>query len=182
MPAPRVSLRFAYLALFAATFSLSVGCASGTVSEIVPIAGGKQVTVPITGKGPPPGEGDGYRVELASLLPGSDARHVYYAFGLAADHAPALRRVQIVDVSDETPVPLVDDRAPTFAGRHWRAASAPIEADDRRLQWVRQITPSLRVYEFTLTANDGHQTSFYHIGAYPVFIKAAMLHMWGEDR
>ena len=162
------------------SLSLLSGCRTGTVSAVVPLAGGGQINVPMDRNGPPRGEGEGYRVEIATLQPGAEARETFYEFGLSSANEPALRRIQVIDMSDEQPVTLVDDQHPEFKDRKWKTKTEVMTADDPRLKWVYQITLSMRAYRFVLTANDGHEISFYHISTFPQFLKQAIRAKWGE--
>lgn len=160
--------------------ALLSGCATGDVKYVVPLAGGGQLSIPLNREGPPPGEGEGYRVIVGTLMPGKEEREAFYAFGLTTTKEPALRRIQVIDMSDEAPIPLVDDQQPQFTKGQWHGKSETLVANDPRLKFVYQITPSLRAYRFILTANDGHEISFYHIATFPPFLKAAMRSKWGE--
>ncbi len=161
-------------------FCWLAGCQTGEVAKVVPISGGGTITVPLTRDGLKPGAGGGYEVAGSVLEPGKDARDAFYAFGLIAHVEPALRRIQVQDISDETAATLVDDTNPKFEKRLWHIKTDTISADDPRMKWVFQITPSLRVYHFILTRNDGTEISFNHIAMYPPMMKAVMRSRWGE--
>ena len=158
---------------------LCAGCQTGDVLMKVPISGGGEIVVPVTGGGPKPGHAAGYTVDVASLEPGTQTREAYYKFGLVCAQAPALRRIRIEDISDEKPVVLIDDRNPKFKDRHWAENTAMISADDPRFRWVYQITMSMRVYKFTLTLSNGSHVSFNHVTIYPPFVKSIIRAKWG---
>lgn len=159
---------------------LLAGCIHGDVAKVVPVSGGKTILVQLTREGLKAGEADGYRVSGATLTPGKESRTAVYNFGLKALHEPALRRIRIVDISDEKAAPLIDDQNPTFHNSEWVAQTDPISADDPRMQWVFQIPTSMRVYEFTLTESNGREVTFNHIVVYPPPLKAIMRSGWGE--
>lgn len=159
---------------------LCAGCQTGDVLMKVPISGGGEIEVPVTGGGPKPGHADGYTVDVASLEPGTEKREAYYKFGLVCAQQPALRRIRIVDISDEKPAVLIDDRNPKFKDRHWVANTPMIAAEDPRFQWVYQITMSLRVYKITLTLSNGSDVTFNHVTIYPPFVKGLIRAKWGE--
>jgi hypothetical protein len=173
-------MRLSCLLALAAVLALSAGCQTGEVKAVVPISGGGHITVPLTPAGPPAGEADGYRVERATISPSKELHELRYEFGLVATKPPALRRIQVDDISDETAVPLVDDANPQFTNGHWSAKTVMIPADDPRLRWVFQITRSLRVYRFTLTALDGRQVAFNQVTGFPPNLKSAIRELWGE--
>lgn len=159
------------------------GCQTGEVVRVVPVSGGGRINVPMTGKGPAPGEAEGYKMARAELLPASasqDPREVRYTFAIVAENDPAIKRIQIEDISDEKAAPLVDDQQPAFKDRRWEAQSEVLTPEDPRLKWIYQITLSFRVYKVTLTANDGHTFSFNHVTIYPPFVKEAIRSKWGE--
>ena len=169
-----------FVVILVPVLALLAGCATGEVSKVVPISGGKTLNVPLTREGVKPGEAEGYRAAGAVLMPGTEERTAVYNFALLALKEPALKRIRIVDISDEKESPLVDDPAPRFAEKHWLAKSDPINADDPRLQWVFQISPSVRVYHFILTRTDGSEISFNHVVFVPPPFKAAVRGKWGE--
>lgn len=171
--------RFASI-LVCSLLGLLAGCQSGDVIKRVPVAGGGEIMVPLTRDGLKPGSADGYEVAGAMLEPGKETRDAFYSFALVAKHAPALKRIQVDDISDETAVTLVDDRDPQWKDRRWTKNSEIINADDPRMKWVYQITPAMRVYHFTLTRNDGTQVSFNHVQLVPPVMKAMIRNRWGE--
>lgn len=119
-------------------------------------------------------------MQSAALTPAKEAREVFYRFALIAEKAPAVRRIQIEDVSDEEVIPLVDDTKPEFKDGHWQAETPVIQADDPRLAWVMRINASMRVYRVTLTTTTDRRISFHHVVSYPEFFKAAIRAKWGE--
>jgi hypothetical protein len=159
---------------------LLASCVTGDVSQIVPTSNGGHISVPLTRGGPQPGQADGYKVEVAILQPGKEKRESFYTFGLVASREPALRRIQIEDISDEKPSTLVDVTDPKFENRRWRTDTEAISADDPRMKWVYQIPLSMRVYHFTLTRLDGSQVAFDHVTVYPPVMKALVRNHWGE--
>lgn len=159
---------------------LCAGCQTGDVMMKVPISDGGEITVPLTGGGPKPGEADGYKVALSALEPGKENREAFYKFGLVCSHEPALRRIRVEDISDEKPALLIDDRDPKFTNRRWVQQSEVIAANDPRFQWIFQITMSMRVYKFTLTRADGTEVSFNQVTVYPPYVKAMVRNKWGE--
>lgn len=173
-------MRLSRVVLFTLALLLCAGCQTGDVMMKVPISGGGEITVPITGRGPQPGTADGYTVDTSVLEPGKENREAFYKFGLLCSHEPALRRIRVEDISDVEAALLIDDRDPKFKDRQWTKASEVIAANDPRFQWVYQITMSMRVYKFTLTRNDGTEVSFNHVTVYPPYVKALVRAKWGE--
>jgi hypothetical protein len=177
----RALMRSSCVFLFvAALLAISAGCQSGSVSAIVPVAGGGHINVPMRVGGPPPAEGDGFRVDRATIAPAKDTRELRYDFALVALNQPDLRRIQIDDISDETAATLIDDSHPQFNDRRWTASTEMIPAEDPRLKWMFQITPSLRVFRFTLTHADGRKTTLDQVSTFPPVLKQAIRGAWGE--
>lgn len=160
---------------------LFAGCQTGDIKAVVPISGGKKITVALGRNGPEPGQAAGYRTEIAALLPGEDSRESFYQFALIVPAAAPLRRIQIADVSDDQPVTLVDDAQPQCTNGRWLGKSEAIMADDPRVRWALQLPLSLRAYRFTLTQPSGAEISFYHVTPYPPALKAAIRKRWGEN-
>jgi hypothetical protein len=156
------------------------GCIHGEVAQVIPVSGGKTITVELSREGLKPGEADGYKVFVAILQPGKDSKTATYTFGLDASVPPALKRIRIVDISDETEAPLVDVQDPKFEKTRWVYQTPEIPADDPRMKWVFQITGSFRIYQIILTKNDGSEVSFHHITMYPPMVKTLMRDKWGE--
>ena len=129
-----------------------------------------------------PGETDGYRVDRATIAPSREKRELRYEFGLLATrpNPPPIARIQVDDISDENVAPLIDDPQPKFVHGQWAAVTDMIPAEDPRLQWVFQITRSLRVYRFTLTMADGRHVVFNQVTGFPPFLKTAVRKIWGE--
>jgi hypothetical protein len=177
----RASMRsLCALPLLASLVVICAGCQSGSISAVVPVAGGGHINVPMRAGGPPPAEGDGFRVDRATIAPAKDTRELRYDFALVAANQPDLRRIQIDDISDETAVTWIDDANPQFKERRWAASTEMIPAEDPRLKWMFQITPSLRVFRFTLTHADGRKTTLDQVSTFPPFVKQAIRAAWGE--
>jgi hypothetical protein len=156
------------------------GCQTGSVSAVVPLAGGGQMTVPMAKGGPPPAEHDGFRVERASFSPDKEAPQLRYEFALRALQPPSVSHIRVDDLSDETLVTLMDDPHPEFVDSRWTAHTDMIPATDPTLKWMFQITPSIRVFRFTITRTDGQKITLDQVCTYPAVVKQAIRHDWGE--
>jgi hypothetical protein len=86
------------------------------------------------------------------------------------------------DVSDEAPVTLVDDPAPTLtAAGAWHHESEPFDLNAPHAKWLATISNSLRVYRFTLTFADG-QTVVLHQGTlFTAAMKAGVRQAMGQN-
>jgi hypothetical protein len=176
----RTSPRFNRLLLVLLPLVLA-GCVSSEVKQLIPITGGKTVAFSFGPKGAEPGRANGYEVQVAAVLPGTDPKDSFYQFAFTAPAGAQVKRVQIEDVSEEAAAfPLVDDAAPKFTGNRWQADSAKIRAGDPHFAWAMTIQTSMRVYRFTITDAAGARTEMLHVVGYPDFIKSMMRKKWGE--
>jgi len=176
----RTSPRFKHLLLILVPLMLD-GCVSSEVKQLIPITGGKTVAFSFGPKGAEPGRANGYEVQVAALLPGTDPKESFYQFAFTSPVGAQVKRVQIEDVSEELAAfPLIDDTTPKFTGNRWQADSAKIKAGDPHFAWALTIQTSMRVYRFTITDVAGVQTEMLHVVGYPDFIKSMMRKKWGE--
>jgi len=161
---------------------LLAGCSSPSEGmRPVPITGGRSILIPFGPQGPRPGKADGYEVLHAGAAPGAQARQTIYQFACSAPPGAALQRIQVDDISEEQPSPLIDDQQPWLSENHlWHMDTAPLNADDPRLAWIYTVTPTMRVYRFTITDKAGHKSYLYQAVGYPDFIKSAIRRQWGE--
>jgi hypothetical protein len=160
---------------------LFAGCSTTDNLRPVTIAGGKVVPIPFGPQGPINGAANGYEVQYASSVPGATATKLVYKFAFSAQPGVTLKRVVVDDISDEQSFPaLIDDRKPWIDGNIWHGESQPFDDKDPILKWVYTVTPSTRVYRFTITDSAGKTTFLYQVVGYPQFIKAAMRFSWGE--
>jgi hypothetical protein len=160
---------------------LFAGCSTTDNLRPVNIAGGKVVAIPFGPHGPINGAANGYEVQFASSVPGASATKLVYKFGFSAPAGVTLKRVVVDDISDEQNFPaLIDDRKPWVDGNMWHGESQPFDNKDPILKWVYTVTPSTRVYRFTITDSTDKKTYLYQVVGYPPFVKAAMRFSWGE--
>ena len=157
------------------------GCAATDTLLPIPIAGGKVVGIPFGPRGPLSGAGNGYQIQFAGGLPGQTATQLVYKFALTAPAGVTLKEVLIDDISDEQSVAgLVDDQKPWLDGNFWHGETKPFDVKDPLLAWAYTVTPSTRVYRFTITDTAGIKTVLYQVAGYPQYVKAAMRASWGE--
>lgn len=160
---------------------LFAGCSSTDNLRPIPIAGGKLVGIPFDSHGPMNGKANGYEIRGANAVPGATATQVVYRFAFTAPPGVTLKRVVVDDISDEQSYPgLIDDDKPWLDGNVWKGETPPFDNKDPNLKWVYTVTPSMRVYRFTITDSAGVTTILYQVTGYPPFIKAAMRFSWGE--
>jgi hypothetical protein len=151
------------------------GCASSEQLHPVPIAGGKML-----GIGPNSNKANGYQILQAVILPGTVDRQLYYEFTLGVPPDTNLKRVQVDDISDEQGSQLIDDPNPWQENRLWHAKTSPLAATDPLLKWVLTVTPSMRVYRFTVTDAAGRKTVLYQVAPFPDWMKSSIRQKLGE--
>ena len=157
------------------------GCSTTDNLRPVTIAGGKVVPIPFGPHGPINGASNGYEVQYASSIPGATPTKIVYKFAFTAPAGVTVKRVVVDDISDEQScAALIDDRKPWIEGNLWHGESQPFDAKDPLLKWVYTVTPSTRVYRFTITDSADKKTFLYQVVGYAQFVKAAMRFSWGE--
>lgn len=175
-PAMKISLGLMLL-----SFLLFAGCGTGTTMRPVPIAGGKIVGIPFGPRGPLAGQANGYEVLYAASVPVPNTKEIVYKFAFSAPPSTSLKRVVVDDISDEQSSSMINDEKPWLDDKNsWRTESKPFDAKNPLLAWVYTVTPSMRVYRFTITDSTGKQTVLYQLTGYPEFLKGAMRTSWGE--
>ena len=159
------------------------GCSAPTeVRRPVQIAGGRIIGIPFGPNGPQPGKADGYEVRYAVLVPeATNPKSVIYKFSFTAPPGTKLDRVVIDDISDEQSSPMMDESKPWLdENNEWKGETKPYDYKNPLLVWVYTVTPSLRVYRFTITNTAGKTSTLYQVTGYPEFVKGAMRYSWGE--
>ncbi len=158
-----------------------VGCASGDVSMLAPIAGGQKIRVALTRNGAELVNEGGVQINSATFSLNADKK-IVYAFEFTDSRKRALRTVRVEDVSDAAPTPLVESAQPTLSATgQWRGESEPLGLSDRRLSWMATIPNSVRVYRFTLSFAEG-QTLVIHQGTlFPAQMKSAVRQTLGQN-
>ena len=138
------------------------------------------IGIPFGPGGPRHGQANGYEVIQSIVAPGANDRQIVYQFAFTAPPAATLRRVQIDDISEDQSGALIDVENPPLLANLWQIATAPLEATDPLVKWVYTVTPSLRVYRFTITDAAGQRTVLHQLAVYPDYFKAAIRRKWGE--
>jgi hypothetical protein len=156
------------------------GCVVPDEMRTVPISEGRVVDIPMGPQGPRNGRGNGYEVLHVWFSPGVPDREIIYQFAVSVPPAVTLQSVKVEDISDEHAYLLIDDQHPWVTDGHWMIDTLPIKAEDPRLGWVYHITPSLRVYRFTIIDSANRRTVLYQVATFSNGFKYAIRHKWGE--
>ena len=176
---PATPRPFCFL-LMAFLLSLS-GCTTATeVERPVHVAGGKVIGIPFGPNGPRPGRANGYEVAFASIGPGLTDLELTYRFVVNIPPGSKPANIKVDDISDEEAYPLIDDQHPWLEAGFWHIETRPIKNNDPRLAWVLNVTPSIRVYRFTIMDEAGRRSLLYQVTVYPDYLKSAIRQKWGE--
>ena len=154
---PRHNVRPLSFAAFAALCWLVslVGCSSsnsGTSTSNTAGGPGKNAFVAV--------QNDRFAVTTIDLgaIDMDNQRYARWSFGLKLRQAIQLRSIRIEDVTEGTPVVLINDQAPQVVDGAWSSYSGAIESNASALPWLFDNTPSKRTFRFTITDLNG-QTS-----------------------
>ncbi len=146
----------------------------------VHVAGGKVIGIPFGPNGPLPGRANGYEVDYAMIGPGANDKELTYRFVVKIPPGAVPQNIKVEDITDDVAYPLIDDVHPWLDSGFWHIETLPIKHDDPRLAWVLNVSPSLRVYRFTITDNSSRKTLLYQVTPYANFLKYEIRQKWGE--
>lgn len=145
------------------------------------VAGGEKIRVPLGRGGPELTNADGVQINAASFTLNPEKK-IVHVFEFTDSRNRPLRSVRVEDISDATPVTLVDDTSAKSADKgRWRGESPPLELGDPRLSWMATISNSLRVYRFTLTFSDGGVRQLHQGALYSPPMKSAVRQTLGQS-
>ena len=165
-----------------AVFALSLaGCGTGA-TVLVPVLGGRErVRVEFTNHGPAHAEADGFEVQFAGFINNTPPKTPDFGFTVSvAKNTPPPRRITVEDITEEAPVPYLTDEAPVVKDGAWRGVIAGIDAHDPRTEWLYRVNNDLRIFRFTIIADDGHKIVLDQASNYPTYIKTAIRITFGE--
>jgi hypothetical protein len=161
----RVMLRTWLRALSAVVLPLAwlTGCASSPSHLAVPIAGGQTVRLERKGTGFKPAENDRVILTEASLqavnLDGKN--YLRWNFALTPKQTTTLNMIRIEDVSDSTPLIMVNDVAPQLDAGRWTETAGLMDVSGPSVRWLFQANESVRVFRITINEIDGQSEVLY---------------------
>ena len=156
------------------------GCAMPDEMHPFPISGGRVVDIPVGPNGPHNGKANGYEVMHAWMVPGTNNREIIYQFAVSVPPGVTPTSIKVEDISDDQSYLLADDQRPWVTDHRWSIDSLPIPAEDPRLAWIFHVTPSLRVYRFTILDGASRRSVLYQVTNYGNPFKFSVRHKWGE--
>ncbi|HEY2122597.1 MAG TPA: hypothetical protein VGH07_03305 [Chthoniobacterales bacterium] len=85
--------------------------------------------------------------------------YVRWNFSIRPKQANALSSIRIEDVTDPTPLLLVNDVAPQLDGGQWNETAGLMAASAASVHWLYEPNDTIRTFRFTFTGLDGRSDS-----------------------
>ena len=117
-------------------------------------------------------------VELSAILL-DNQKYARWTFGIRLKQPVQLRSIRIEDVTEGSPVLLVNDQAPQVEGGAWNGYTGAIEPSASALPWLFDNTPAKRTFRFTVTDLNGQDSVLEQIVTYPVKTKKDLIKWYG---
>jgi hypothetical protein len=151
------------LRISAAAILLLGGCAHQTLTESIPISGGQSLTFTRVGTGFVKAENERFVVDEAGLTTyrTEGKNFVRWQFAIMPKQETALRMVRIEDVTDDSPILVLEDRAPGIDERRWSRQSDLVRANPRLIPWLFEFERTTRVFRITVRETNGKTSILY---------------------
>ncbi|MEO6003276.1 MAG: hypothetical protein ABIZ04_21070 [Opitutus sp.] len=162
---------------------LFTACATGDYAYVITISSGERIHIPLD-KGSPVQSSKGpYTVAHAALIPNTaeDKKEGVYLFALYVKTPQPPKSIRVEDVTDEHAVIMVDEVDPKIENQRWSAKSKPYIAANPELAWVTHLDNSMRVFRFTIVAQDGTKTVLDQGWMVPGWAKVGMRRTLGVE-
>jgi len=117
-------------------------------------------------------------VELSAILL-DNQKYARWTFGIKLKQPVQLRSIRIEDVTEGSPVLLVNDQAPQVEGGAWTGYTGAIEPSASALPWLFDNTPAKRTFRFTVTDLNGQDSVLEQTVTYPVKTKKDLIKWYG---
>lgn len=117
-------------------------------------------------------------VDLSAILL-DNQKYARWTFGLKLGQPVQLRSIRIEDVTEGSPVLLVNDQAPQVEGGAWTGYTGAIEPSASALPWLFDNTPAKRTFRFTVTDLNGQDSVLEQTVTYPVKTKKDLVKWYG---
>jgi hypothetical protein len=115
-----------------------------------------------------------YPPELGAVLLDND-KYVRWSFSFRDSQPGQLRSVRVENISEPTPVVLVEDTAPELSNGIWTGYSGAIEPNLTEVPWLFDSSSSTRLFRFTIIDLNGTERSFVQGARYPVSRKRQLI-------
>jgi hypothetical protein len=183
MVPPDLSMRNGPPAYFALTGLLvlmslfwSSGCGSSSRGLSIAIAGGQSVSLRREGPGFRPAENDRVVITEAGLetvnLNGN--YYVRWAFSILPKQTAEITAIRIEDVTDPSPLLLVNDLSPQQDGGKWLENAGLMELSSTSARWLSEPKETVRVFRITISEVDGRSYVLYQGVRYSPVAKEAI--------
>jgi hypothetical protein len=117
-------------------------------------------------------------VELSAILM-DNQKYARWTFGIKLRQPVQLRSIRIEDVTEGSPVLLVNDQAPQAEGNAWTGYTGAIEPSASAIPWLFDNTPAKRTFRFTVTDLNGQDSVLEQTVTYPVKTKKDLIKWYG---
>jgi hypothetical protein len=163
------------LTALSALTALVTGCSSNSRSSAGAAAGGqgRAVFAPVQNE-----RFAVTSVELSAILM-DNQKYAHWTFGLKLKQAVQLRSIRIEDVTEGTPVLLVNDQAPQVEAGAWSGYTGAMEPSASALPWLFDNNPAKRTFRFTVTDLNGQDSVLEQTVTYPVKSKKELIKWYG---
>ena len=168
-----VVLTFTAFTAIAAITALLTGCGSSSGSSA---AGGGQGRPAYT-----PVQNERFAVstvELSAILL-DNQKYARWTFGVKLRQTVQLRSIRIEDVTEGSPVLLINDQAPQVEASAWTGYTGAIEPSASALPWLFDNTPAKRTFRFTVTDLNGQDSVLEQTVTYSVKTKKDLIKWYG---
>ena len=159
----RMVVSMGNLRISAAAILLLGGCAHQPLTESVPVSGRQNLTFTRVGAGFVKAENERFVVDEAGLTTyrTEGKNFVRWQFAIMPKQVTGLRVVRIEDVTNDSPILVLEDRAPRIDERRWSRQSALIRANPRSIPWLFEFGRTTRVLRITVRETNDKTSILY---------------------
>lgn len=129
------------------------------VLPVVLLSGCASPSSQVSGPTPDFAQAENDRVIVAGATPQAvtlDGNYyVRWTFSIRPKQTDALSSIRIEDVTDPTPLLLVNDVAPQLDGGQWNETAGLMPVSAASLHWLFEPNDTVRIFRITLTGLDG---------------------------
>jgi|HubBroStandDraft_4_1064222.scaffolds.fasta_scaffold137545_1 hypothetical protein len=160
-----------------------VGCAHQEVTEQIPVAGHRSVTLKRVGNEFTKVENDRFAVVEAGLTTyrTEGKNFVRWQFTIRPRPETQLAVVEVEDLTGRRPSLLIKDEHPQIEELQWSGQSQLIRATPSSVRWLFTPDQSTRVFRVTVTEPDGKRSSLYQATRYNADAKKKFRIMMGPE-
>lgn len=117
-------------------------------------------------------------VELSAILL-DNQKYARWTFGVKLRQPVQLRSIRIEDVTEGSPILLINDQAPQVEANAWTGYTGAIEPSASALPWLFDNTPAKRTFRFTVTDLNGQDSVLEQTVTYSVKTKRELVKWYG---